>query len=250
MLNKIGNVVLIALATLGVLFIVLLLWPDDEKAEPAVSSTETVEEAKDEETSDTEDAGKESSEEAESVEEEAAKETDEKTEDAADTDSEETAKDEDSNTVTVNIPDSQISDDKIKFKSVTLDNKKVDQSIFSDYDLTIVHVWGTFCTPCIEEMGDYAKLYKKLPDNINLIAFVCDVYDGIDVNVSSAKDILSDNSAKYMNIKTSDSVYDITAEMQYVPSSFFVDSKGHLVGQMMDGASFSDTKRQLDSYIE
>ena len=46
----------------------------------------------------------------------------------------------------------------ITFHTVSLDDQPVTADIFSDYDLTIVHVWGTYCGPCIAEMGDYAGL--------------------------------------------------------------------------------------------
>jgi thiol-disulfide isomerase/thioredoxin len=226
--EKIKKTALIVLATLGVLFIIIMILPDDDS-------------------SDTSDAG-----EAAVVQEEA--ESYNEDEDTAEADDEDTADQEESeddgNKVEVNIPSSELSKDKIKFKTVTLDNKKVSQKIFADYDLTIVHVWGTYCGPCIAEMGDYADLYKKLPDNINMVAIIVDVYDGLDSNVSDAKDILSDAGAKFTNLRVSDDVYSLISDLQYVPSTFFVDSEGHLVGEMLEGAGFSETKERLDSYTE
>ena len=131
-----------------------------------------------------------------------------------------------------------------------MDNDKITQDIFSGYDITVVHVWGTFCGPCIAEMGDYADFYKDLPDNVNMIAIICDVYDGIDSNVSEAKDILKDADADFTNLRTSDDLYDVIGEFQYVPSSFFVDGEGHIIGSMMDGVGFEDTKKRLEGYLE
>ena len=154
------------------------------------------------------------------------------------------------NSVRINIPASEISDRKMVFKSVTLDNREIDQEIFSDYDITIVHVWGTFCTPCIAEMGDYAELYKGLPDNVNLIAVVCDVYDGMDSNVQDAEKILKNAGADFINIRVSEDLYDTISSVQYVPSSFFVDKEGHIVGSMLDGAGINETKRRLSRYLD
>ena len=154
------------------------------------------------------------------------------------------------NAVEVSIPSSEISDDEIRFMTVSLDNKEVTQEIFSDYDLTVVHVWGTFCQPCIDEMGDYAALYKELPDNVNLIAIITDVYDGIDSNVSDAESILKDAGAEFANLRTSDDLYDITESLEYIPASFFVDGSGHVIGSMMEGAGFDETKSRLDSYLK
>ena len=40
------------------------------------------------------------------------------------------------------------------FTAQDLDGNQVDQSIFADADLTMINVWGTFCTPCLDEMPD------------------------------------------------------------------------------------------------
>jgi hypothetical protein len=104
--------------------------------------------------------------------------------------------------------------------------------------------------PCVKEVGDYAAFYKDLPDNINMIAIVVDVYDGIDNNLNDAYSILDDAGAEFVNIRTSDSLYDLLKSIQYVPSSAIVDSKGHIVGQVMDGASFEETKSRLEGYLK
>ncbi len=201
--------------------------------------------------------GEESEEEKEAKEEEADRDSKEK-EEETDRDSEKAdevqegeAKDgSEKETVKVTIPESELSGKTLKFKTVTLDNKEVSQDIFSDYDITVVHVWGTFCGGCLQEMKDYADFYKNLPANINLVGIVCDVYDGIDSNAQDAKEILGDAGAEFMNLVTSDDIYEITYSFQYVPSTFFVDKEGHVIGEMMDGAGFEDTKRVLDGYTE
>ena len=208
--EKIKHVAVIALATLGVLFIIIMLLPEDE--EPLAEDyqqDEYYEEDADFEETDAEDA-----------------------------------------LTAVNIPASEITDRTLTFKTVTLDNETVSQDIFKDYDLTIVHLWGTFCQPCIAEMGEYAKLYQELPDNINLIGIVNDVYDGLDSNVSRAHEILGNAGAEFVNVRTSDDLYDIVSEFQYVPSSFFVDREGHIVGSVLDGAGIDETVSRLKTYLE
>ena len=252
MLKKIRNVAIAVLAILGVLFVILMLLPDDEEGsgeaeyvaeEEAVSEDASAEE--------TEQQAEVESDEA-AIQADAANGKDEATEVAvSDNDGEDSEANTDSgNTVTVNIPASEISDKTLKFKSLTLDNKAVTQDIFKDYDLTVVHMWGTYCMPCVKEMGDYAQFYKDLPDNINMVAIVVDVYDGIDNNLSSANNILGDAGAEFVNIRTSDSLYDLMKSIQYVPSSVIVDKEGHIVGQIMDGASFEQTRSKLNEYIK
>ena len=256
MWEKIKNTALIVLATLGVLFIIIMFLPEDE--EEAVEGTvaqETV--AENREDGENGQAAPEASPETENGETAAGEvepipatgEAPAATEATAAVEDNNAPASGDGNTVTVSIPPEELSSGQIRFRSITLDDQEVTQDIFSDYDLTLVHVWGTFCGPCIAEMGEYASLYKSLPSNVNMIAMVCDVYDGIDSNVSEAKKILSANGAEFLNIRTSDDVYNLTGNLQFVPSSFFVDREGHLVGSMMDGAGFSETKSRLEGYL-
>lgn len=259
MLKKIRNVAIAVLAILGVLFVILMLLPDDEEgadsdeAQYAVqeSVTEDGDEASDiEVTKQQAQVKPDETTSANAVD--AAAEKDGETEDVSseNTDDILEATAEGGNTVSVNIPASEISDKALKFKTLTLDNKEITQDIFADYDLTVVHMWGTYCMPCVKEMGDYAAFYKDLPDNINMIAIVVDVYDGIDNNLNDAYSILDDAGAEFVNIRTSDSLYDLLKSIQYVPSSAIVDSKGHIVGQVMDGASFEETKSRLEGYLK
>ena len=253
MWEKVKNTAVIVLATLGVLFIILMILPDDGEDFPE-NDVGTVDAQESSAGADSRADGQEenATENVTEKEEQSGVEKNSDEEVKGARQEEEGGKKEDKdtgNTVEVSIPSSEISDDRIRFTAVSLDNKEVTQEIFSDYDLTVVHVWGTFCQPCIEEMEDYVELYKELPDNVNLIAIISDVYDGIDSNVPDADSILKDAGAKFVNLRTSDDLYDITENLQNVPASFFVDGSGHIIGSMMEGAGFDETKSRLDSYL-
>ena len=252
MLKTIRNVVIGILAVLGVLFIILLLIPDDDEDDAYDNQQVTVSSGTNQASQDDFDDEDEDESPAQSAHDQIFEyEDDEPGEGFAQTSagSGDTHDSTGGNTVTVNIPASELSNGTIRFKTLTLDNEEITQDVFSDYDLTIVHVWGTYCQPCISEMGDYADLYRELPDNVNLIAIVCDVYDGIDRNVSDAKSILGDAGAEFVNMRTSDDVYNLISGLQYIPSSFFVDRDGHLIGAMLNGASYSDTVAKLSEYL-
>lgn len=284
--EKLKTIIVTVLATLGVLFIIIMLIPDDEEDEvqpatvqeavamqenaaadeQAESEGNTVSAQSGAETNNvTSPSGTENnnisalfesentSEPAQSATESNSASTQSGTEnstastqsDAAEAGSNGTS----ANTVTVNIPESAISDKTIKFKTSTLDDKEVSQDIFADYDLTLVHVWGTYCQSCIAAMGDFAALYDGLPDNVNMIGIIVDVYDGINTNVDYAKEILNNNGAHFTNLRVSDEVYGIVSGIQFIPSSFIVDKDGHPVGALMDGASFKEVKETLYSYL-
>ena len=121
--------------------------------------------------------------------------------------------------------------------------------IFSDYDITVVYVWATYCGPCKEQMDKYAAMYDELPDNVNLVGLMLDVYDGLDTNVQDANDIMNDAGASFTNIRASDDLYEVLSNIQYTPSSFFVDREGHIVGGLLAGAGCSDTKKELEKFF-
>ncbi len=79
-------------------------------------------------------------------------------------------------TDTASAGDAETDENSIRFTTVDLDGSPVSGSIFQDADLTLVYVWATYCGPCIMEMPDYEELYENLPEGVNLIGLVIDVY--------------------------------------------------------------------------
>ncbi len=146
--------------------------------------------------------------------------------------------------------DAETDENSIRFTTVDLDGSPVSGSIFQDADLTLVYVWATYCGPCIMSMPDYEELYENLPDNVNLIGLVSDVYEGDAQGVQAAKDILDETGAKFKSICVSDTVEPLISNMQFTPSSFIVDRQGHMVGEFMDGSSFSDSVERLSELLE
>ena len=59
------------------------------------------------------------------------------------------------------------------FTAQDLDGNQVDQSIFADADLTMINVWGTFCTPCLDEMPDLGELSEEYKDKGMQIIGIC-----------------------------------------------------------------------------
>ena len=66
-----------------------------------------------------------------------------------------------------------------EFKTTDTNGNEVTEKIFSDKDITMVNVWGTFCGPCINEMPELQKIYESLPKNANLIGIAADVPEGM-----------------------------------------------------------------------
>lgn len=131
------------------------------------------------------------------------------------------------------------------FSATDLDGNTIDQSMLADYDLTMVNVWATFCRPCIKEMPDLGTLAQEYQDKgVQIIGLVSDVLnsDGTinEEQVQTARDIVSETGAAYTHLLPSEDLYGVLSQIQYVPTTFFVDSTGAQVGSAVISAQSKD----------
>jgi len=148
------------------------------------------------------------------------------------------------------------------FTSVDMDGNEVSNEIFMDADVTVLNVWATFCGPCIEEMPDLAALAEKLPDNAQIIGVVIDtppagvkndsseVWGGDAENIELAKQICEETGVKYTNILASDSVMEMFANVEAVPTTFIVDREGVIVYEPFIGADVEGYEKAVHAFLE
>ena len=129
------------------------------------------------------------------------------------------------------------------FEAKTLNDETFTQSDFSDKDVTVINFWSLLCGPCIEEMPDIAEFSKKLPDNIQMIT-VC--LDG-EYDTEITKQILEESGFNGVTLLTGDGDFQkIYTEIQYTPTSIFVDKYGNIVGDAIIGGQ----RNFAESYTE
>lgn len=144
---------------------------------------------------------------------------------------------------------------KLTFQSADLTGEAVDDSIFADYDLTMVNVWGTFCSPCIEEMPDIEELYEEMQSrNVNIIGVISDVgYPVRDKEVyDEANRIVEDTGVTYQNILPDQSLQSkLLNRTTGVPTTVFVDREGNVIGKMVVGAqSKLEYQKMIEELLE
>nr|WP_122012095.1 TlpA disulfide reductase family protein [Maliibacterium massiliense] len=128
------------------------------------------------------------------------------------------------------------------FTSVDLAGQNVSDALFSQHELTMVNVWATFCGPCLREMPDLGELYNEnQAKDVNIVGIVLDVLksDGSldEDQVTLATQIASQTGASYTHILPSaDLIRGRLQEASAVPTTFFVDRQGNLVGERMVGS--------------
>jgi thiol-disulfide isomerase/thioredoxin len=139
------------------------------------------------------------------------------------------------------------------FSTLDIYGSAVDPTVFSDYDLTMVNIWGTFCSPCLDEMPYLAEITVEYKERgFQIIGLVVDVqYNDGSVNldqIDKAVEIANATGASYPHLIPSEYLIEgIVQHVQYIPYTVFVDSEGNMVGEAYVG---SRSKEQWIEIIE
>lgn len=126
------------------------------------------------------------------------------------------------------------------FTVSTLDGGTASSDDLKDYDVTMVNVWGTFCGPCIAEMGDLETLSSEMPEGTRLVGLALDARDA--KTQETAKDILSQYGCTFENwVPDDDALYVyINENVTAVPTTYFLGSDGTILGDPVTGAVGKD----------
>ena len=119
----------------------------------------------------------------------------------------------------------------------------VDESIFAGHQLTMVNVWATYCGYCLQEMPDLNQLAKDYAGKgVQIVGIVSDVPqdDGGTFDMTrlkTARELAEKTGVTYRSLLISpDLVSAGLGSINSVPTTFFVDGDGKLVGQIYPGA--------------
>ena len=136
------------------------------------------------------------------------------------------------------------------FTAKDLDGNTVTESIFSDKDLTVVNIWGTFCGPCIREMPELGAWAKDMPDNVQLIGLVIDIAGDEDTEHHDlAVSIMQNADADFIQLVANQDFADILKDVYGVPTTMFVDKEGNIVGDPIIGANVDGYKEFVEEYL-
>ena len=133
------------------------------------------------------------------------------------------------------------------FSASDLNGRIVDNAFFANQRLTMVNVWGTFCGPCIREMPDLAQLPGEFPStDFAILGVIADTPDAS--NEATARQLTGSTGVTYTNVIPDRSITtEMLADVSVVPTTFFVDRTGTVVGEVLTG---SRTKAQWMSVIQ
>ncbi|MDO5436532.1 MAG: TlpA disulfide reductase family protein [Clostridia bacterium] len=130
-----------------------------------------------------------------------------------------------------------------------MDGSPVDASIFARADVTVLHIWGTDCGPCIAEMPEIAAWISGLPENVQVIGLLTDVWSPDDRTFTLARKILELAGADFVNLLNNDTLAPLTGMIVGTPTTFFLDSSGNLIGEPVLGAYTDKYRETVDELL-
>lgn len=139
------------------------------------------------------------------------------------------------------------------FSTLDIYGETIDPSLFAEFELTMVNIWGTFCSPCLDEMPYLAEITDEYKErSVQIVGLVVDVQNGDgSVNlkqIDKAIEIATTTGAAYPHLIPSEYLIEgIVQHVQYIPYTIFVDSEGNMVGEAYVG---SRSKEQWIEIIE
>ena len=135
------------------------------------------------------------------------------------------------------------------FTTTDLYGNEVSQEIFTESKLTVVNVWATYCGPCILEMpylGELAEEYDST--QVQFVGIPTDVYN--QEYLEYALSLVEETGADYTHLLLSEELYNWgLSDIQYVPTTFFVNSEGEILDTVVGSMSKEDWKELIDSKL-
>ncbi|MFV0439794.1 MAG: TlpA disulfide reductase family protein [Lachnospirales bacterium] len=143
-----------------------------------------------------------------------------------------------------NEPSKKFEDENVgEFTTTDLNGNTFTEEIFAQNDLTMVNIFTTWCSSCIEEIPHLEQLSKNMDNkNVAVIGIVLDTVnnDGSinDETIALSQNLASKTGATYpFLIPDEGNINGRLEEINAVPETFFVDSNGNFVGDTYIGSN-------------
>lgn len=144
-----------------------------------------------------------------------------------------------------------------EFSMEDIEGNTYTQEMFADYDLTMVNVFTTWCTPCVREIPDLEELDKDMKDQgIQVVGIVLDGLDGsgkADEETVEKASLLAEKTGASYPFLIPDAGYlnGRLSAIDAVPETFFVDKEGNIVGETYSGSrSLEEWKSIVERELE
>lgn len=139
-------------------------------------------------------------------------------------------------------------------ETVDLEGNTVDSSVFAKNKVTLVNVWNTGCTPCIQELGILDKLNKEYEGKGVAIR---GLYNNSSTEISEEerteiKEILDAEGAEYPQWQMSQAMLDTDTFQgwSFFPGTFLVDSEGNILEVLEGSKDYEGWKSVIENALK
>lgn len=143
------------------------------------------------------------------------------------------------------------------FSMQDINGETYTQDMFEGYELTMINVFTTWCTPCINEIPYLDELSKDMADqSVQVVGIALDTIGqsgGADQEaVEKAKLLAKKTEAAYPFLIPDEGYLNgRLAGINAVPETFFVDREGNIIGETYTGSrSYDEWKDIIEKELE
>lgn len=126
--------------------------------------------------------------------------------------------------------------DRFDFTTTDLEGNEVtSEALYAQNKITMVNLWATWCGPCVGELGELAELHTQLQEmGCGVVGVMLD--STTDEGMQAAPKLMEENGTNYPVVAYSADMDALLEGVTGIPTSFFVDSTGAIVGEPVVGA--------------
>ena len=126
--------------------------------------------------------------------------------------------------------------DRFDFTTTDLEGNAVtSEELYAANKITMVNLWATWCGPCVGELGELAQIHAQLQEmGCGIVGVLLDSMT--DEGKAAAPQLMEENGTNYPVVAYSADMDALLEGVTGIPTSFFVDSTGAIVGEPVVGA--------------
>lgn len=134
------------------------------------------------------------------------------------------------------------------FSCVDSNGNVVTDAVFKDSQLTLVNLWGTWCSPCVAEMPTLQKLFDAYQEKgLNVIGIAEDANGNDDL----IQEIIKTQGCAYTILYPSAEFYDDFVSLCFTfPTSLLVDNEGNILHVFTGNPGYEQFETVISSTLE
>jgi len=136
-----------------------------------------------------------------------------------------------------------------EFTAKDLYGNDVTAETLGEKEIFFLHLWATWCPPCVAEMGELAEIAEMYDENVGFLGLLSDYAD----NLRGAIRLTEQNNVGFINIPDRTRGLEAALRMLstgFVPTTVLIDKDGNIIGEPLIGAHGLGYAKYIDEALE